>query len=85
VRRGVQNLNNEPMKLTKSRTRKPEAGAVARQAGVGGKRRQERRAFTALSGWEIGKTWNFYRLTTGFSPLRDHLNPAFPTVLDASG
>jgi hypothetical protein len=34
--------------------------------GEGGKRRLGRRGFTALSGWEIGKTWNFYRLATGF-------------------
>jgi len=41
-------------------------------AGGSGKRWVGRRGFTALSGWEVGKAWNFYRLATGFSRVFPH-------------
>ena len=54
----------------------PEAGVPTktREAGSCGKRR----GFTALSGREIGKTRNFYRLATGFSHFETALTHLFP-------
>jgi hypothetical protein len=86
--------NNEPMKPTKPRILEPETGAVARRAGgqaelgtnmgnhlkrhSDGKRRFRKDVITGLSGWEIGKAWNFYRLTTGFSHFETPLTRLFP-------
>ena len=54
----------------------PEAGVPTktREAGSWGKRR----GFTALSGREIGKTRNFYRLATGFSHFETALTRLLP-------
>src|SRR5260221_479071 len=49
-------------------------------AGGSGKRWVGRRGFTALSGWEIGKTWHFYRLATGFSHLWAGSTRLFPQL-----
>jgi hypothetical protein len=84
----LENSNNEPMKPAKSRIRKPEAGAVARQAGGqaelgtnmgnhleryrAGKRRSGKDVFTALSGWEIGKWCSFSHLETALTRLFPH-------------
>src|SRR5882757_768000 len=48
------------------------------KAARNGKRRYASRAFTSLSGWEIGKAWNFYRLATGFSRIATGYYRLFP-------
>src|SRR6266436_242060 len=71
----MKNSNNEPMKLTKSRIREPEAVAVARRAGEDVKNRAEKRAEVGKGGREIGKWRSFSHFETVFS----HLFPCFST------
>src|SRR5882724_1347435 len=40
----------------------------------------DKRADLGLSGWEMGKTWNFYRFRIGFSHLETGLTRLFPQV-----
>ena len=68
----MKNSNNEPMKLTKSRIREPEAVAVARQAGEDVKNRAEKRVEVGKGGCEIGKWRSFSHLETVFSHLFPH-------------
>jgi len=68
----MKNSNNEPMKLTKSRIREPEAVAVARQAGEDVKNRAEKRVEVGKGGCEIGKWCSFSHLATAFSHLFPH-------------
>ena len=79
MRRGVKNLNNEPMKLTKSRTRKPEAGAVARQEGGGGQKAgsfrtvtMEKRVYVGKGGREAVKWCSFSHFETALTRLFPH-------------
>ena len=75
MRGGMTNSNNEPMNLTKSRIREPEAGAVARRAGEDVKNRAEKRVEVGKGGCEIGKWRSFSHFETVFS----HLFPRFST------
>ena len=68
----MKNSNNEPMKLTKSRIREPEAVAVARQAGEDVKNRAEKRVEVGKGGCEIGKWRSFSHFETVFSHLFPH-------------
>src|SRR5258707_836722 len=54
------------------------AGNKESKAGGGGKRRFGKRVFTGLSGWNVGKAWNFYRLTIGFYRLWAGSTRLFP-------
>ena len=45
------------------------AGNKESKAAVGRKSRFGKRVFTGLSGWNVGKTWKFYRIGTGFYRL----------------
>ena len=80
MRRGVKNLNNEPMKLTKSRTRKPEAGAVARQAGGGGQKAGSLRTVTMGKRVEVGKGGQEIGKWRSFSHFETALTRLFPLV-----
>jgi len=52
----------------------PEAGVPTKTREVSScrKRRGGRCGFTALSGWKVGKAWNFYRLWAGSTRLFPH-------------
>jgi hypothetical protein len=78
VRRGVKNSNNEPMKLTKSRNRKPEAGAVARQAGGGGQKAGSFRTGTMGKRVEVGKGGQEIGKWRSFSHFETALTRLFP-------
>src|SRR5258708_2454519 len=71
----MKNSNNEPMKLTKSRIREPEAVAVARQAGEDVKNRAEKRAEVGKGGQMVGK----WRSFSHFETTLTHLFPRFST------
>ena len=75
------NSNNEPMKLTKSRIREPEAVAVARQAGGtllrseaigGGAGTMEKRVDVGKGGQEMGKWRSFSHFETALTRLFPH-------------
>ena len=77
-------VNREPHepRETISARQRAEVGTVRRpclvKAGGVGKRRSGRRAFTVLSGWEVEKARNFYRLATAFSHLWAGSTRLFP-------
>ena len=68
----MKNSNNEPMKLTKSRIREPEAVAVARRAGEDVKNRAEKRVEVGKGGCEIGKWCSFSHFETALTHLFPH-------------
>ena len=67
----MKNSNKEPMKLTKSRIREPEAGAAGCEAGGSGQRRVGTWVRPGLSGQEVGKRPGFAHIARTFS----HLGP----------